>query len=969
MKNLKKVAPIMATGLVVAGLGTVDAFAAEDVDTQALETPTPPADVQEQATPEPSTEIKSVTTTPVPTTPEQTEGDVTTPEQTEGDVTTPEQTEVEVTQSRGVVNLSVDADGDGLTDDGTLTITTTPPTNTTTTNPDGSTTTTTESEITVETKPGDEITSPTVPSTDEEQKSEIKDNTQEILDNVENPENTWNWDDFNTKIKDKYNVNVTSDKDENGNTTHTFEFSETSEPKETPLTKDELSKILGNVELTKTDNGYTYIKDGATVTVKVEIDKSSEISTTTWKVTVTEKPADTENKVEGSKDVIIEVPSDDSDNTDDSIDVWNILGNIESKKYDKVTYDKETGRVTEIRDNGTIYNVEYKNTNLDIGNNTKIDDNTSIETIYKAVFEGKTDFSYNKEEKAIYFGRNKVTLDFTNSTLQATYYEIIITSYIEQGGSDNTSEIKESAAETARKNAILNALKKANVRYSDEKITITGNSWYVMIGTQKYEGTLSDVTFTTTVNGEEVSIDDSDIPLSDGTEIKGSAEATITVKEEIKGSLNDSGTGVSGITANDVRDAEKDKIFGETGERITSVKKGDGTITIETTITVGDVTTNKTYTFSYESETIPTPDDDGYKWDSLPWDENARAWIFDLGGASSFVVKQSTRVIIFYDPSVYGGMNERDREEELLKIFKKLDGNGQWNGNKTITYHSIGEIKHDSTLGSIVNDNGGSFESKIEMVNGKVYIYGKEGKEDGLSHFLRGPGTIAADKLDNSYKGESSTEYKGSGKGSASVTVTPGTPDKNTGTATGVQYGGKLHYSYTTTAPSIDIQVKGENQLKRNINVTLKETTQTTSTTPTPTPTPTPRPTPTPTPTPTPPPVVDIPEEDPPLVDIPEEEPPLVDIPEEEPPLVDIPEEEPPLVDVPDTQPPKATVTIPAEKVPLVKAPDPSTVEILDEEVPLADVPNTGETPMGLLAAAAACLSGLGLGLLKKRED
>lgn len=117
--------------------------------------------------------------------------------------------------------------------------------------------------------------------------------------------------------------------------------------------------------------------------------------------------------------------------------------------------------------------------------------------------------------------------------------------------------------------------------------------------------------------------------------------------------------------------------------------------------------------------------------------------------------------------------------------------------------------------------------------------------------------------------------------------------------------------------------------------------------------------------TPTPP--VDIPEEDPPLVDIPEEEPPLVDVPEEEPPLVDVPEEEPPLVDIPDTQPPK--VTIPAQKVPLAKAPTPNTVEILEEDVPLADVPETGESPMGLLAAAAACFSALGLGLLKKKHE
>jgi len=61
MKSLKKVAPIMATGLVVAGFGTVDAFAADTVDTPAP--PAPPAEVEKQAAPAPSTEIKSVTPT------------------------------------------------------------------------------------------------------------------------------------------------------------------------------------------------------------------------------------------------------------------------------------------------------------------------------------------------------------------------------------------------------------------------------------------------------------------------------------------------------------------------------------------------------------------------------------------------------------------------------------------------------------------------------------------------------------------------------------------------------------------------------------------------------------------------------------------------------------------------------------------------------------------------------------------
>ncbi len=971
MKSLKKVAPIMATGLVVAGFGTVDAFAADTVDTPAP--PAPPAEVEKQAAPAPSTEIKSVTPTSTETAPD-------------GE-----------TKTQGAVNLSVN-DGGDVTSDGSVTLTTIPDSNapkaaaptsedannatdaiidedtTTTTdsdttiggiediegedientteNPDGSTTTDIKGEVTAP---------PSTPS--DTDTNDVKEDVSNIVDKNKNENGSYGWDVIETEIKNKYD----DAKVESSEGTHTITFTQQSESTDAKLTDSELSIILGGVSLTKTgENTYTYTdKDGKTVTVTVTDDSSTETTTTKWTVTVTEIDAGT-----NEEDVTIDEPVwDITDNEDLETDlsVKDILENLDMNKAELQWDENGNGTLT-VQNGPDTYTITCTE-KTEAG---AIDLSASLETIYNLFFAGKAGFTFT--DGKIFKNGYEVTLKNENGSFTATYYDITITKTTAGESTDNRDTVAQAVKTEAAKKAVVEALNKAlGKTEGDEgfltyeslvdriKIDLKNNTWSVE--NMNYKGTLSGVKATVTVDDKKVDIDDSDIPLADGSAINGSADATVTVEEEIKGTLHNSNTDVPGITADDVNNAKEGAHFGSTGETIDSVVRTDNKVTIQTTITTDGVTTVKTYIFTFTTKTELDPKDSGKKWDSgeLPWDENEKAWIFDLNGAGAFVVKQAKYAIICYDSSVY----EKDK---LLDIFSPLDGNGIFK-NCDIRYVSISDIQSDSCLGDLIDVDTSNMDATIEILDGKVYIYGKGGKEDGLSHFLRGPGSITTIEFDKSYGGNSSSQYKGEGAGSGNVEVNVGeSVEAGKGSASGVQYGGKLDYSYTTTQPGIEITVSGETEKHRDINVSLNST-------------PTPPTTPpgggggTTTPTPPPvvdipeeePPLVDIPEEEPPLVDIPEEEPPLVDIPEEEPPLVDIPEEQPPLVDIPNTQPPK--VTIPAEKVPLVKAPDPSTIEILEEEVPLADVPNTGDTPMGLLAAAAACLSTLGLGILKKRED
>ncbi|MCI9466044.1 MAG: LPXTG cell wall anchor domain-containing protein [Ruminiclostridium sp.] len=978
MKSLKKVAPIMATGLVVAGFGTVDAFAADTVDTPAP--PAPPAEVEKQAAPAPSTEIKSVTPTSTETAPD-------------GE-----------TKTQGAVNLSVN-DGGDVTSDGSVTLTTIPDSNApkaaaptseeagdvTIENTD--TTTTTDSDTTIgdideikPTEPGNDITTTTpnpdgsttteieggvtAPGTPSDvDKDEVENNISDIVDKNKNENGSYGWDVIETEIKNKYD----DAKVESSEGTHTITFTQQSESTDAKLTDSELSIILGGVSLTKTgENTYTYTdKDGKTVTVTVTDDSSTETTTTKWTVTVTETDAGT-----NEEDVTIDEPVwDITDNEDLETDlsVKDILENLDMNKAELQWDENGNGTLT-VQNGPDTYTITCTE-KTEAG---AIDLSASLETIYNLFFADNAGFTFT--DGKIFKNGYEVTLKNENGSFTATYYDITITKTTTGESTDNRDTVAQAVKTEAAKKAVVEALNKAldltggnKLTYDTLKDEITvnldDNTWSVTIDNKDYNGIFSDVK--ATVGGTEVDIDNPNIPLTDGSTINGSANATVEIEVDLDASSGSDTLTNLGISKTDVTDAKDGNLFGNTGETVTYIDETDGQKTIKTTITDDKtgITTIKTYTFTFEKE-WEYGDTADEKYIEIGKDTNGFNSITITG--DNFFIKQGTYGIIWV-------ANKDDRSDEQIK---------------RTYWESFHGTKPIGDKWKVVEGNGtflfSDFWRGEENLDGRGFIV-----EDGVltplvdySHVDMAPGdeghwNIAIDE--NGEWTATGTQNKtgtGSGDATGEVAVTPGTLEEVTSSASGVQYGGTLDYSYTTTQPGIEITVSGETEKHRDINVSLNST-PTTPTTPTTPPgggggTPT-----TPpgggggTTTPTPPPVVDIPEEEPPLVDIPEEEPPLVDIPEEEPPLVDIPEEEPPLVDIPEEQPPLVDipntqppkVTIPAEKVPLVKAPDPSTIEILEEEVPLADVPNTGDTPMGLLAAAAACLSTLGLGILKKRED
>lgn len=424
------------------------------------------------------------------------------------------------------------------------------------------------------------------------------------------------------------------------------------------------------------------------------------------------------------------------------------------------------------------------------------------------------------------------------------------------------------------------------------------------------------------------------------------------------------------------------------GGEVLEVSSKDGVYEIitEKKVTRDDgvtVTTTTTYNITVTTETHYKETDKAQKYEDAKFDAHFKdgTWTFDIGEAKSFVLKQNNQAYLYYDAAVY------DTPEKVKALEAAIRAVDSSLGNKTINPFTFDfTSSEDHWLGTASNE-----QTRFNFVDGIVTVYSKKSdKADGLSHFITGPQieetttTTVDGKYSWEYKGSKDevsnynadgiAEANGKGDGSAQEELKPeiirGDPaipgeeakyneEKQYGSAYLVdwQYNGSLNYTYRTPG-GIKVSFEGETSADRILDakVTITPVTPTTPNRPTTPDEPT----------------TDIPDEEPPLVDVPDEpgpdpDTPVVDIPDEEPPLVDVPDEDTPLVNVPETP----TVTIPAEDVPLVKAPapTPNTVEILEEEVPLADVPETGEAPTSLLAAAAACFSALGLGILKKRKE
>lgn len=441
MEQLKKMVPVVAVGLAVAAMSSVDAYAAEE-PAQPVDA-APPAEEVKQENPAPSTEINTavavqtpegsepLATSETPDTPG-TSDPVTTPEETTGPTTT-----------ELVVNPGTDAEGN-LTQDGTLTNTTTPgektevteptgdPATTVTTNPDGSTTTTT--------------TTPNQTTTTENSSSvitgEIKDNGAPSQEEIDKVQDGWA----------QLIQGVTPTEEPDGSKVYTIEQRK-EEGK--PLTADELAAVLG-VTLTQVEgkeNTYTYTtQDGETVTittVTVTSDDSTETTTIRWTITVKENSEEKDYSYNFPVIPVTDVITDEA--------TKNILDLAASEKPPFQTIEKDAdSNITKVVDGNRTYEFKYdvKETPIDISGMTS-----------KDIFDLLPKDLYVLDgNKILDNAGHELTLDVAQSKLIRKIVTITMTVTDSQGKESDTSTTtgsESTALLEAKKQAIINVVAQA----------------------------------------------------------------------------------------------------------------------------------------------------------------------------------------------------------------------------------------------------------------------------------------------------------------------------------------------------------------------------------------------------------------------------------------------------------------------------------------------------------------------------
>lgn len=262
-------------------------------------------------------------------------------------------------------------------------------------------------------------------------------------------------------------------------------------------------------------------------------------------------------------------------------------------------------------------------------------------------------------------------------------------------------------------------------------------------------------------------------------------------------------------------------------------------------------------------------------------------------------------------------------------------------------------------IGEYVGNTSNNGAAWVEVKDGKVYVYGKDGKQDGLSHLNMEGGTITTttgSTLSADWTASATKPDTVSGTGSAQKsldwTFKPGTDGTTSDSAaTGERWEaliqGKLNYTYETPADP-EIEVEAERSTERKVSATVTQTTSTQTTTTTTTPDPTPDPVPDPVPDTTPIPDAPVPQAPAPAAD------PAPD-------TVTIPDAPVPQTDAPEAAPEAPVMDIADEAVPLA--------EIPDAGVPLADVPRTGDH-LGLwLAGGLGSALALAVTSLRRKKE
>lgn len=554
---------------------------------------------QEQAASEPSTEIESFT-------PSETE------EKEDGSA-----------ETTGLVN--VDEEGGTVTNDGELTVTETPDETTTevvdtktTTETTGNTTTTT-TETTTETTETSETTIKGEVS-DSETTTPAKEEKDKLPDGVGAGK-----DGNLTADDEKYTVTEDEKQtDEKGNTVHTYEVASNSAEKK-PLTGDELGKILGADLKENEDGTYTYTKeDGSVVTVAVQEDNSTEKTTTTWTIKVTEQTKTETGKADVSGDQPVTDITADKNEAGELLSTSSVKDSLQEAEAfadQGGTVDRDTeGRITGFTKDTKTYSFQYEeisHSDVDIGNESNayiyehlLSDEEKEEYSLK---DGKILDKDNHEVTFTTIGQKTVKITMTVTDAQGSKSD----EKLHGGAEGETIEDADKAAKAeAERLAKLNAIdelltkQEITVKEGTEPTNTEGNTWTVEATDGK--------TYTLTVTPSEGGPTQSETAWSanienscDGKTYTYTGTAYVTgetvVWEETEGSqtsfIKDDGT---------VNATIGQKFREDSDEIVESVTTTEGGVTkvvtkTENTTSAADGTTTtvvtKTYTFTSDNVT------------------------------------------------------------------------------------------------------------------------------------------------------------------------------------------------------------------------------------------------------------------------------------------------------------------------------------------------------------------------------
>ena len=520
MKKMEKLVPAAVAGLVLAA-GTLDARAEEAALPVLPVDENTPVQEEKQQSDMLDTTIKDVEPAPQPDAGEESGNPG-----GEEDGGQEEQKPEGSTTDQVVVNPDVNDNGE-VTNDGTLDITTTPdpdstteetipgePSTETVANPDGSTTTTTTTPTTTETTEkseteieGEITGEPDTSEPTEEEKEEIQGTLSGALESIKNEDGSYRWDELD-KVGSFDSAHEAGGEDADGNPTHTITLTQ-SEAAGKPLTADELGAVLGGVTLAPVEgeeNAYTYTDaNGAVVTVRPQ-DSSTETTTTTWVITLTEK----KNTVEGTGEV--EIPDVEPPLADlppvgggesGSLSVKEVLDKVDGDTFDgeaaTITKDAD-GNTTKIVSGSKTYEFTYTP-----GEAITVKD-LSIADIFALLPQGG-DSPYTMGEDGIYFNGHKVAFDEATGVYTPVTVTMTMTDtqagkedHVTQGGQEATPPDDAVTETNTEKEAAIQAV--VNALHADKVTGITADSVKAQLDKDTDGNGVWTVTVTAAVDGK-----------------------------------------------------------------------------------------------------------------------------------------------------------------------------------------------------------------------------------------------------------------------------------------------------------------------------------------------------------------------------------------------------------------------------------------------------------------------------------